>query len=172
MGSKSDGADLENPQVLHYSQLALDLRSAIAAVAMRLLTAAEIPDLPCLDITVIKMDGSKFKVECMTPGLAQVSQLKRAIAVQENISCDVFDLSSAGVVLKSPEQLNLTLSNAGIVDTVSMTMKKGEDYDSDKCTVCREPHMSSQVEKPVCRKCYYLQLAERNKAEAAAARAD
>ena len=51
LGSKSDGADLENPQVLHYSQLALDLRSAIAAVAMSLLTAAEIPDLPCLDIT-------------------------------------------------------------------------------------------------------------------------
>ena len=33
------------------SCLALDLRSAIAAVAMSLLTAAEIPDLPCLDIT-------------------------------------------------------------------------------------------------------------------------
>ena len=163
MGSKSDGADEENPQVLHYSQLALDLRSAIAAVAMSLTTAAEIQDqdVPRRDITVTKMDGSEFRVEveCADWSLVKVSDLKRIIAVHENISFDMFDISSVDVVLKSPEQLKLSLINAGILDGVSITMKKGDDCPpaSDECTVCRMSHGGWQ--EFVCRRCYWQQMA-------------
>ena len=90
--------------------------------------------MPCRDITVIKIDGSEFKVEVEGVHLRRgvtVGDLKKIIAVHENISCDKFDSSFGDVVLKSPEQLKLSLRDAGIVDTVSMTMKKGEDYRYD-----------------------------------------
>ena len=91
--------------------------------------------------------------------LVKVSDLKRIIAVQENISFDMFDISFGDVVLKSPEQLKLSLINAGILDGVSITMKKGDDCPpaSDECTVCRMPHGGWQ--ELVCRRCYWQQMA-------------
>ena len=117
--------------------------------------------MPCRDITVIKIDGSEFKVEVEGVHLRRgvtVGDLKRIIAVDENISFDKFDSSFGDVVLKSPEQLKLSLRDAGIVDTVSMTMKKGEDYryDSDECTVCRMPYNCWQ--DLLCRRCYWQQM--------------
>ncbi len=113
--------------------------------------------MPYREITVIKMAGSEFKVEVedVHLGMVRVSDLKRVIAVRENISFDMFDLSSGDVVLQSPEQLKLSLRDAGILDAVSMTMKKGEDYrpESDECTVCRMPHRCMQ--DLVCRRCYW-----------------
>ena len=78
--------------------------------------------------------------------------------MHENISFDKFDSSFGDVVLKSPEQLKLSLRDAGIVDTVSMTMKKDEDYryDSDECTVCRMPYNCWQ--DLLCRRCYGQQM--------------
>ena len=129
---------------------------------MSLTTAAEIQDqdVPQRDITVTKMDGSEFRVEveCADWSLVKVSDLKRIIAVHENISFDAFDISSGDVVLKSPEQLKLSLINAGILDGVFITMKKGDDCPpaSDECTVCRMPYNCWQ--DLLCRRCYWQQM--------------
>ena len=123
--------------------------------------------MPYREITVIKMAGSEFEVEVESVHLSmvRVSDLKRVIAVRENISFDMFDLSSGYVVLQSPEQLKLSLRDAGILDTASMTMKKGKYYspETDRwlCPRCRMPQRSYPGSP--CRRCYGQHLAMSNK---------
>ena len=123
--------------------------------------------MPHREITVRKMDGSEFKVKVKDVHLSmvRVSDLKRIIALREDISFDMFDLSSGDVVLQSPEQLKLSLRDAGILDTASMTMKKGKDYspETDRwlCPRCRMPQRSYPGSP--CRRCYGQHLAMSNK---------
>ncbi len=110
-------------------------------------------------VTVRKMDGSEFQVVGLSLSRVRVSDLKKLIEVQEHIREDTFDLSSGDVVLNSPELLNRSLKDAGILDTVSLTMKKTDPYcpETNQCTVCKSPHSDWQV-MPVCRDCHYRQL--------------
>ena len=110
-------------QVLHFSQFALDLRSAIAAVEMSQLTESQVLALR-RHITVMKMDGSKFEVRLGNCSRVRVTDLKKIVAMQEHVAEDMFDLSIGDVVLKSPELLNLSLEDAGILGTVPLTMTK------------------------------------------------
>ena len=116
-------------------------------------------DEPDQVVTVIKMDGSEFKMRGRGLSRLWVTDLKRLIAVQEHIAEDMFDLSVGDVVLKSPELLNLSLTDAGILDTVTLTMKSKDPYcpESNQCTVCKMPHRYWQVE-PVCRRCHLEQV--------------
>ena len=117
-------------------------------------SSSHVPDEPCQIITVMKMDGSAFEIK--GPGLSMlwVTDLKRVIARQEHIAEDMFDLSVGDVVLKSPELLNRSLTDAGILDTVTLTMKSKEPYcpESNQCTVCKM-HNKSWQEEPVCQRC-------------------
>ena len=110
-------------QVLRFSQLALDLRSAIAAVAMSQETASQVLDMRRV-ITVMRMGGSEFEVRLGNWSRVRVTDLKTIVAMQEHIAEDMFDLSVGDVVLKSPEFLNLSLEDAGILGTVPLTMTK------------------------------------------------
>ena len=92
---------------------------------MSQLTASQIQDVPCQAVTVIKMDGSKFKVEGLNFWKGTVTDLKTAIARHEHIDMDTFDLcADRELVLKSPELLNLSLRDAGILDSVGMILKE------------------------------------------------
>ena len=91
---------------------------------MSQLTASQTQDVPCQAVTVIKMDGSKFKVEGLNFWKGTVTDLKTAIARHEHIDVDTFDLCAAQLVLKSPELLNLSLRDAGILDSVGMILKE------------------------------------------------
>ena len=91
---------------------------------MSQLTASQTQDVPCQAVTVIKMDGSKFKVECLNFWNVTVTDLKTAIARHEHIDMDTFDLCADRLVLKSPELLNLSLRDAGILDSVGMILKE------------------------------------------------
>ena len=117
-------------------------------------SSSHVLDEPCQVVTVIKMDGSEFEVRGLVLSMFWVIDLKCIIAVQEHIAEDMFDLSVGDVVLKSPELLNLSLKDAGILDTVSLTMKNKDPYcpESNQCTVCKMPHRSWQ-EEPVCQRC-------------------
>ena len=75
-------------------------------------------------ITVMKMDGSEFEVRLGNWSRVRVTDLKTIVAMQEHIAEDMFDLSVGDVVLKSPEFLNLSLEDAGILGTVPLTMTK------------------------------------------------
>ena len=110
-------------QVLRFSLLALDLRSAIAAGAMSQETASQVLDMRRV-ITVMRMDGSEFEVRLGNWSRVRVTDLKKIVAMQEHIAEDMFDLSVGDVVLKSPEFLNLSLEDAGILGTVPLTMTK------------------------------------------------
>ena len=105
------------------------------------------------------MDGSEFQVVGLILSRVRVSDLKKLIEMQEHIREDTFDLSAGDVVLDSPELLNRSLKDAGILDTVSLTMKKTDPYcpETNQCTVCKMPHRSWQVE-PVCRRCHLEQV--------------
>ena len=103
---------------------------------------------------MIKMDGSEFKIRVLNLSRFKVTDLKRSIAMQEHIAEDMFDLSTGDMVLNSPELMNLSLADAGILDTVSLTMKETDPYcpEANQCTVCKMPHKSWQ-EEPVCQRC-------------------
>ena len=72
----------------------------------------------------MKMDGSKFEVRLGNCSRVRVTDLKKIVAMQEHVAEDLFDLSIGDVVLKSPELLNLSLEDAGILGTVPLTMTK------------------------------------------------
>ena len=75
-------------------------------------------------ITVMRMDGSEFEVRLGNWSMVRVTDLKKIVATQEHIAEDMFHLSVGDVVLKSPEFLNLSLEDAGILGTVPLTMTK------------------------------------------------
>ena len=129
------------------AHLALDLRSAIAAVAMSQASSSHAHDVPTKVITVIKMDGSEFKIRVLNLSRFKVTDLKRSIAMQEHIAEDMFDLSTGDMVLNSRELMNLSLADAGILDTVFLTMKETvlNFPEAKRCTLCKVPHRFWQV---------------------------
>jgi len=79
--------------------------------------------------------------------------------MQEHIAEDMFDLSTGDMVLNSRELMNLSLADAGILDTVSLTMKETDPYcpEANQCTVCKMPRRFWQV-LPLCRDCHMQQV--------------
>ena len=78
--------------------------------------------------------------------------------MQEHIAEDMFDLSTGDMVLNSPALMNLSLADAGILDTVFLTMKETvlNCPEAKRCTLCKMPHRFWRV-IPLCRDCHMQQ---------------
>ena len=119
-------------------------------------SSSHVPDEPCQVITVMKMDGSAFEIKGLGLSMLLVFDLKKVIARQEHIAEDMFELSVGDVVLKSLQLLKRSLTDVGILDTVTLTMTSQEPYCPDThgnwCDIC-EMQNKYWLEQPVCQRC-------------------